>query len=81
MFPHYWGLGGTLNHAVNRFCRRQQGMELGQGFIDYKPILRAAKKAGVLYAFAEQEAPYRRSQLESAQVSYDYLRSVERVKA
>ena len=57
---------------------RPTGVELGHGFIDYKPILAAAKKAGIAHAFAEQEAPYIHSQLASAQVSYDYLRSVER---
>jgi sugar phosphate isomerase/epimerase len=57
---------------------RPEGVELGRGFIDYRPILVAAKKAGLLDAFAEQEAPYTRSQLASAKVSYDYLRSVER---
>lgn len=56
---------------------RPEGVELGRGFIDYTPILAAAKKAGVVHAFAEQEAPYTRSQLASAKVSYDYLRSVE----
>jgi sugar phosphate isomerase/epimerase len=57
---------------------RPTGVELGHGFIDYRPILAAAKKAGIVHAFAEQEAPYIHSQLASAQVSYDYLRSVER---
>ena len=56
-----------------------EGIELGRGFIDYKPIVAAGKKAGVLHAFAEQEAPYSQSQLASAKVSYDYLRTVERV--
>jgi sugar phosphate isomerase/epimerase len=58
---------------------RPTGVELGRGFIDYRPIIVAAKKAGLLHAFAEQEAPYTRSQLASAQVSYDYLRSVEKI--
>ena len=49
---------------------RPVGVELGHGFIDYRPILVAARKAGVLHAFAEQEAPYSRSQLASAEVSY-----------
>ncbi len=57
---------------------RPEGVELGRGFINYKPILAAAKKAGIVHAFAEQEAPYTRSQLESAKVSFDYLRLIER---
>lgn len=69
----------TQIHSTNLFGPNcPAGVELGRGFVDYKPIIAAAKKAGLLHAFAEQEAPYVRSQLASAQVSYDYLRSVER---
>ena len=55
---------------------RPEGVELGKGFIDYKPIYAAAKKAGVEHTFAEQEAPYVRPQLASAKVSYEYMKSV-----
>ncbi len=52
---------------------RPKGTELGKGFIDYGPIFAAAKGIGIEHAFAEQEAPYVRPQLESAKVSYDFL--------
>ena len=52
------------------------GAELGRGFIDYKKIFPAAKAAGIEHAFAEQEGPYPRPQLESAEVSYRYLKSL-----
>lgn len=53
------------------------GSELGRGFVDYKPIFAAAKQAGLKHYFAEQEGPFSRmSQLEAAQVAYDYLRSI-----
>lgn len=55
---------------------RPKGVELGRGFIDYKPIFEAARKAGMQHAFAEQEAPYVRPQLASAEVSYAYLRTM-----
>jgi sugar phosphate isomerase/epimerase len=55
---------------------RPQGTELGHGFIDYHPIFAAAHTAGIEHAFAEQEGPYVRPQLESAEVSYEYLRSL-----
>jgi sugar phosphate isomerase/epimerase len=55
---------------------RPKGVELGRGFIDYKPIFAACKAAGIEHAFAEQEAPYTRPQLESAKVSYAYLQKV-----
>lgn len=55
---------------------RPNGVELGRGFIDYKPIFAASKAAGIEHAFAEQEAPYTRPQLESARVSYAFLCSM-----
>ncbi len=55
---------------------RPKGVELGRGFIDYKPIFAAAPAAGIVHVFAEQEAPYTRPQLESAQVSYEFLRAL-----
>jgi sugar phosphate isomerase/epimerase len=58
-----------------RGANRPVGVELGHGFIDYKPIFAAGRAAGIEHAFAEQEAPYVRSQLDSAKVSYDYFAS------
>lgn len=55
---------------------RPEGVELGHGFINYTNFYKAAKAAGVEHAFAEQEAPYSRSQLDSAAVSYRYLQSL-----
>jgi len=55
---------------------RPVGVELGHGFIDYGPIFAAGRAAGIEHAFAEQEAPYVRSQLDSAKVSYEYLASL-----
>ena len=52
-----------------------EGRELGHGFIKYGPIFKAAKAAGVQHAFAEQEAPFAHSELESAKIDYDYLAS------
>lgn len=56
---------------------KMRGAELGHGVIDYKPILAAAKQAGLRHYFAEQEGPFERmSQLEAAKVAYGYLRSI-----
>jgi sugar phosphate isomerase/epimerase len=53
------------------------GAELGHGFIDYRPILAAARAAGLQYCFIEQEAPFSRmSPLEAAKVDYNYLRAI-----
>lgn len=58
-------------------AEKMLGSELGRGTVDYRPILAAAKQAGVKHYFAEQEGPFSRmSQLEAAQVAYDYLHSI-----
>ena len=54
---------------------RPQGTDLGQGFIDYKPIFAEGRKAGIEHAFSEQEAPFPVSQMESAKAAYAFLRS------
>ncbi len=54
---------------------RPEGIELGQGFVQYKRIFEAGTKAGIEHAFAEQEAPYSHSQIESAAVDYKFLAS------
>ena len=56
---------------------RPEGTELGTGFIKYDAIFAAARAAGLEHAFAEQEAPYVRPQLDSAKVSYEFLRRYE----
>jgi sugar phosphate isomerase/epimerase len=54
---------------------RPKGTDLGQGFIDYKPIFAAGKKAGIEHAFSEQEDPFPVSQMASAKVAYGFLHS------
>lgn len=54
------------------------GTELGRGSIPYKPILTAAKTAGVEYYYVEQEPPYvGKTPIEAAKADYDYLHSLE----
>ena len=53
---------------------KQQATELGRGHIDYKPILAAAKRAGVEHFFVEQDPPIvGMTALEAAKSDYDYL--------
>jgi sugar phosphate isomerase/epimerase len=53
------------------------GTELGHGVIDYKPILAAARHAGLKYYFAEQEPPFTHmGEMAAAKVSYGYLRGI-----
>ena len=51
--------------------------ELGHGHIDYKPILAAAKRAGVQHFFVEQDPPMvGKTPLEAAEIDYAYLKSI-----
>jgi sugar phosphate isomerase/epimerase len=51
--------------------------QLGQGHIDYKPVIAAARRAGVKHFFVEQDPPMvGMSALEAATVDYKYARSV-----
>ncbi|MDE1178563.1 MAG: sugar phosphate isomerase/epimerase [Edaphobacter sp.] len=51
--------------------------ELGRGHIDYKPILAAARHAGVEHFFVEQDPPMvGMTPLEAAEVDYTYLKSI-----
>lgn len=54
---------------------RPLGTDLGQGFIDYKPIFAAGKKAGIEHAFSEQENPFPVSQMASAKAAYAFLKA------
>jgi sugar phosphate isomerase/epimerase len=54
---------------------RPQGTDLGGGFIDYKPIFAAGKKAGIEHAFSEQENPFPVSQMASAKAAYAFLKA------
>lgn len=57
----------------------QKPTELGRGHIDYRPILAAARKAGVEHYFVEQEPPVvGMTPLEAAKVDYDYLHKLLR---
>lgn len=56
---------------------RPQGTELGRGFIDYRPILAAAVKIGVVSYFVEQEPPFLdMSAIDAAGVDYQYLHAL-----
>jgi sugar phosphate isomerase/epimerase len=51
--------------------------ELGHGHIDYKPILAAARRAGVQHFFVEQDPPMAgKTPLEAAEIDYAYLKSI-----
>lgn len=53
---------------------RPLGADLGQGFINYKGIFAAGRRAGIQHAFSEQEDPFPVSQMASAKAAYKFLR-------
>ena len=54
----------------------RSGAVLGQGFIDYTPIFKAAARARLKYVFAEQEGPFEEhSPMDAARLDYQYLHS------
>jgi sugar phosphate isomerase/epimerase len=62
--------------AMPQGGKRRQGSELGAGFIDYKPIFAEGRLAGIQHAFAEQEGPYTKPEMESAKIDYAYLHAM-----
>ena len=56
---------------------RPEGTEFGAGYLDHKAIFAAARSASIEHVFEEQEQPYTRPQLESAEISYRYLHSLK----
>lgn len=62
--------------AMPQGGKRPEGSELGAGFIDYKPIFAEGRLAGIQHAFAEQEGPYTKPEMESARIDYAYLHSM-----
>ena len=63
----------SLGRPTISLSDRPKGLDLGQGFIDYKPIFAAGKKAGIQHAFSEQEDPFPISQMASAKAAYAFL--------
>lgn len=56
-----------------------QGTVLGTGYIQYKPILNAAKAAGVEHFYVEQEPPFiGMTAMEAATRDYQYLESLSK---
>ena len=64
-----------LGRPTTSLADRPQGTDLGKGFIDYKPIFVAGKKAGIEHAFSEQENPFPISQIESAKAAFAFLKA------
>ena len=51
--------------------------EVGKGIVDWPRLLRAAGKTSVRALYVEQEPPFAKSSLESARVSFGYLKALQ----
>lgn len=58
------------------FALKMDPTEVGSGAIDWKKLLPAARAAGVVNFFVEQEPPFTRPRIEAAKVSHDFLAGV-----
>lgn len=50
--------------------------ELGRGFIDYKPIIGAGRRAGIEHYFVEEEPPFATPVRQALTIDYRYLRTI-----
>jgi sugar phosphate isomerase/epimerase len=53
-----------------------RSVDVGQGLIDWRPVLTAARRQGVKYLYVEQEAPYVRPVFESLATARKFLTSL-----
>jgi sugar phosphate isomerase/epimerase len=53
-----------------------RSVDVGQGLIDWRPILTAARRQGVKYLYVEQEAPYVRPVFDSLATARKFLTSL-----
>lgn len=58
------------------FALAMDPTEVGSGAIDWKALLPAARRAGVVNFFVEQEPPFARPRLEAAKICHDFLAGV-----
>ena len=60
-----------------KYNGEMQGTEIGKGCIDYRPILTAARNAGIEYSYVEQEPPFLdMTSLQAAAADFRYLRGL-----
>jgi sugar phosphate isomerase/epimerase len=50
--------------------------ELGRGFIDYRPIIDAGRRAGIEHYFVEEEPPFATPMAQALTIDYRYLRTI-----
>jgi sugar phosphate isomerase/epimerase len=50
--------------------------ELGRGFIDYKPIIDAGRRAGIEHYFVEEEPPFATPVMQALATDYRYMRAI-----
>jgi sugar phosphate isomerase/epimerase len=53
-----------------------ESAELGQGVIDYMPIVKAARRAGIEYYFVEEEPPFVTPVMQALATDYKYAKAI-----
>jgi sugar phosphate isomerase/epimerase len=53
-----------------------QSTELGRGFIDYVPIIKAARQARIEHYFVEEEPPFATPVMQALAIDYEYTKSI-----
>ncbi len=68
-----------MKPAQGNSQKKWDPVEIGQGVVDWPKLLAAADRAGVRYAYIEQEPPYARPALDIVKSSLDYFKHLGRV--
>jgi sugar phosphate isomerase/epimerase len=55
---------------------KPESARLGQGTIDYVPIIRAARRAGIEHYYVEEEPPFAMPPLQALEIDYRYAKSM-----
>jgi sugar phosphate isomerase/epimerase len=65
-----------LKPTQPNFALSMEPTEVGAGIMDWPAVLRAGRDAGVEHFLVEQEPPFSRPEMESARLSFRYLRTL-----
>lgn len=76
-YPKRYHLLHIKDLAANQPKGGAETTEVGSGTIDWNAIFKAAGGAAVTGYYVEQEPPHKRPPLESARISYGYLRDLK----
>ena len=53
-----------------------ESAQLGRGTIDYAPIVKAARRAGIEYYYVEEEPPFVTPVMQALEIDYTYTKAI-----